>query len=249
MGDQDGGRARLAEQLLDVRADAGPQVRVERGKRLVEQHDLRPDGQRPGQRHPLLLAAGKLMRVAPGQAGQPDRVEKLGGARPATIPAGQPEPDVRLDGEVREEAAFLGDVADAPPFRGQVDAGPVRHRGADRDRPGVGPLEAGQHAQQCGLAAAGRAEDGGQGSGRYLQVQPGEHPVGPEGLVQAGRRELGHGVIPGSADGRKTARARSSARRPRRSSPGRTALPGCRTGSFRSSRTAWRGSERRLASG
>src|SRR6478609_4633973 len=35
---------------------------VERAGRFVEQHDLRPHGQRPGDRHPLLLPAGQLRR-------------------------------------------------------------------------------------------------------------------------------------------------------------------------------------------
>jgi hypothetical protein len=37
---------------------------VERGSRLVEDDQLGPIGQRHGDRHPLLLAARKLVRVA-----------------------------------------------------------------------------------------------------------------------------------------------------------------------------------------
>ena len=77
---------------LDVGADAGPQVRVERGERLVEQHHGRLDGQRPGQRHPLLLAAGQLVRVALAEAGQADRLQQLDRAARAAARPGRPKP-------------------------------------------------------------------------------------------------------------------------------------------------------------
>ena len=38
--------------------------RIERRKRLIEQPKGRPPRHRPGQRNPLLLAAGKLLRPA-----------------------------------------------------------------------------------------------------------------------------------------------------------------------------------------
>jgi len=44
------------EHLLD-------HFRIERRRRLVEQHDFRLHAQRPRDRHPLLLAAGKLGRI------------------------------------------------------------------------------------------------------------------------------------------------------------------------------------------
>src|SRR5690349_13448328 len=48
-----GQRGHHIEHLVD-------HLRVERAGRLVEQHDLRPHRQRPGDRYPLLLAAGQL---------------------------------------------------------------------------------------------------------------------------------------------------------------------------------------------
>ena len=51
---------------------------------LVEQHHLRVQGERPGDRHPLLLSAGELVRVAARLVAQPDQVEHL------THPAGLP---------------------------------------------------------------------------------------------------------------------------------------------------------------
>src|ERR1700754_1755805 len=76
VGDQPRRGAGPAEDLLDIGADAGPQVRVQRGERLVEQDHGGLDGQRASQRDPLLLAAGELMRVAPAEPAQADRLEQ-----------------------------------------------------------------------------------------------------------------------------------------------------------------------------
>ena len=70
-------------------------MRVERGERLVEEHDLGFDGERPRQRHPLLLAAGELVGIATRQLGEPDELEQVVDSLPARRP-GQPEGDVRL---------------------------------------------------------------------------------------------------------------------------------------------------------
>jgi len=42
---------------------------------LVEQHQLRLHRQRPGDRHPLLLAAGELVRIDIGLSRQPDTLQ------------------------------------------------------------------------------------------------------------------------------------------------------------------------------
>ena len=64
-----------------IRADLVPQLRadlgVERGQRLVQQQHLGLDGQGPGQRDPLLLPAGDLVRVAVRLLGQPDQLQHL----------------------------------------------------------------------------------------------------------------------------------------------------------------------------
>ena len=55
----------------------GAHLGVERAERLVEQQHLRVDGERPGQRHPLPLAAGELRRVAVLEPVEPDDLEQL----------------------------------------------------------------------------------------------------------------------------------------------------------------------------
>ena len=101
----------LGEDTRDVTAQLGPQRRVQRAERLVEEHDARADGQGPGERHPLLLAAGELMGVATSQAAEPDELEQLLG--PGAVPSGDAEADVAHHRQVGEQGAFLGDVADA----------------------------------------------------------------------------------------------------------------------------------------
>jgi hypothetical protein len=60
MRDKDEGDADRALQVLQLDLHLAPELLVERGKRLVEEQHLRLVDERPGQRHALLLAAGKL---------------------------------------------------------------------------------------------------------------------------------------------------------------------------------------------
>ena len=116
------------EDLLHVGPDAGPQVRVERRERLVQQHELGLDGQRPGQRDALLLAAGQLMRVALAQPGQARPTSSSSPMRgPRRWPAGSPKPTLAATRQVREQAAFLRHVADPAPLGRHVRARAVDH--------------------------------------------------------------------------------------------------------------------------
>ena len=108
----------LAEHGEDVGTDRGPHGRVERREGLVQQDDLGPDGQRPGEGDPLLLSAGELMRIAPAIPRQPDQLEELVDPAAAIGAPGQPEGDVAPDTEVREQRALLRDVPDAAPLAG-----------------------------------------------------------------------------------------------------------------------------------
>jgi hypothetical protein len=111
------------------------------------------------------------------------------------MPGGEPEADVGFDGQVREQAALLRDVADPAPFRPGVDARAIDQDVADLDRAGVGAVEAGHQPQQGRLAATGGTENRRQGSGWHLQVHAGQNRVGSEGLMQAGNRHLPHTLI------------------------------------------------------
>ena len=79
---------------MDLLAHPRAQRRVERGERLVEQQHLRAARERAGQRHPLLLAAGELVRQALGERRDPDHLEQLGDRRAAALAAREAEADV-----------------------------------------------------------------------------------------------------------------------------------------------------------
>ena len=53
------------------------QFGVERGGRLVEEHDLRIHGERTGNRDTLLLTSGQLGRVVVRAISKPHSIEKL----------------------------------------------------------------------------------------------------------------------------------------------------------------------------
>ena len=93
-------RQRFAKLALESAA----QMRVKRGERFVQQQCGRLDGQRAGERHALLLAAGKRRRVSFREA-----IEMRGGKlfRDATIffplrQAPQSECDIFRHGQMRE---------------------------------------------------------------------------------------------------------------------------------------------------
>ena len=78
VGGDDGGDPLLLDQRADQIHDPGGGVAVQLTGRLVGEQDARSRGQRPGQGHPLLLAAGQLVGPLIGMAGQADQVQHLG---------------------------------------------------------------------------------------------------------------------------------------------------------------------------
>ena len=85
----------------------------------------------------------------------------------ALLAAAQAEGDVLEDVEVREQRVALEDRVDRPPVG--LGVGDVLAR--QRDRAGRRRLEAGDHPQRRGLAAARRAEEGEERAGGYVEVE------------------------------------------------------------------------------
>ena len=107
--------------------------------------------------------------------------------------ARQPEADVLAGAEVREQRAFLGDVADRALVGGDVHARGVGDGLAvDRDRAGVELDEADDRAQQRRLAAPGRAEDRRQRARGNLEVDVAQHDAPAVGLGEASTAQFGH---------------------------------------------------------
>ena len=189
MGDEQRARPRRAQDAGDLLAQRLAQPGVERRERLVEQHDLGIGGEGARERDALALAAGQLVRVVAGAVGEADELEALGHA---LAPLGA-EADVAGHRQVREQRAVLEDHAD-PPVLG-LDPHAVAGHGAARDRHAarVGLLEAGDHAQQRGLARAARPEQGHQLARGHAQAGAGDRPSAAERLLDALRvdREIG----------------------------------------------------------
>jgi hypothetical protein len=152
------GQAEIVLQRLQLELQLLPQLEVERAERLVEEQHARRVDQRTGERDALLLAARELPRLALLEALEADPPQDLDDAAAQLIafdPAPpEPEGDVLEDGQVREERVALEDSVDIPAVRRQPDDVAA----AQLDAPGVGLLEAADHAQRRRLAAAGGAE-------------------------------------------------------------------------------------------
>ena len=71
--------AQQAQHLLDLDV-------VEVRGRLVGEQQRRVERERPGDRDPLLLAAGHVARAVVHALGEPDLLEQLGRPRPALLP-------------------------------------------------------------------------------------------------------------------------------------------------------------------
>ena len=78
VGDEDERDAELALQQLQLDLHLLAQLAVERAERLVEQQHAGPVDQRAGDGDALLLATRHLPRLALGELGHLDHVERLG---------------------------------------------------------------------------------------------------------------------------------------------------------------------------
>ncbi len=146
------------EDLYHLELHLGSQLLVQRSHRLIEQQQLGPLGQRARQGHALALAAGEMVRLAPGECLHVHQLEHLGHAF-VDFPARQlvllePEGDVLCHRHVGKQGVGL---------EHHVDRALIGRNGGDvltveHDLPFAGLFEAGQHAQQRRLARAGAAQ-------------------------------------------------------------------------------------------
>ena len=142
----------VQEQVLHLHPGQG----VQRAERLVEQQDAGVAGQGPGQRGALGHAAGDLAGPVLGEAVQAHELQQLGHLGLAFLGAaarGQADGDVGLQRVPRQQPRFLEREGAAG-----IDA--VDRRAVDEDGAGAGGVQARCCAQERGLAAAARAQDG-----------------------------------------------------------------------------------------
>ncbi len=88
VGDEQVGQVQPVLQLFKEVDDPGLDRDVQRGDRLIQDEDLRVQGQRPGDPDALPLAAGELVRVPVTVLGvQANQPEQLGNPGRAGLPA------------------------------------------------------------------------------------------------------------------------------------------------------------------
>src|SRR5579872_847731 len=160
MRDEDEGDAEIALQQAQFALDRFAQIGVERAERLVEQEDVGLDDEAPRQRDALPLAAGKTVRAAVDNVGEP---ELLDDPLDALVDRLAVEPlhleaigDVAAHGHVREQGVALKDHCGRALLGGQR----VDPLAADENIAGRNDLETGDHSQRRRLAAAGWAKEG-----------------------------------------------------------------------------------------
>ena len=142
-------------------------AQVQRAGRLVGEHDLGLADQRPGDRHPLLLAAGELRGAVAGAVAEADRGQRLARPRRAEPPAREPrrQRDVLRGGQRAEQVEGLKDEPE--PLAAQPRQRPLaqraRARASPRKHPAGGrPVQPGGGLQQRRLAGARRPHHGGE---------------------------------------------------------------------------------------
>ena len=185
VGHQDGGDPDPANQGPELAPGPLPEPRVEVGERLVEEEHPGLGGERPGQRHPLLLPSGERAHRPPLEPGELHQLER----RPhPPLPVGrrhaealEPEGDVLPHVEVGEERIVLEHHPEPPARRRRAgDVLAVHH-----DTPLVGDLEPGEQAERRGLAASARAQQREEVTPRHAEREPVHRGDARESLREA----------------------------------------------------------------
>ena len=192
--DEQAGHVNLVVQAAQPGSQLFAHLGVEGAERLVQQQDLGPRRQRPRQRHPLALAAGKLRRISRGVARSaapgPAARRPARGSRPSgAFRTLQAERDVLSNRHVAEQRVVLKDKPDASMLnrhgRG-VFAGQL-------DRARLGRLQSGDDPQDRALARAGGPEQGHELAGRNVERDVVHRLKCPVSLREMANGD-GHGV-------------------------------------------------------
>ena len=180
VGHEDEGDAGAPLQVLELAAHLLAELEVEGRERLVQQQHLGMIGQRARQGDPLLLPAGELggapsaqpRHLDQGQHLLDDAADLLLGRAPHL----QSEGDVLRHRHMGEQGIALEDGIDRPLIGRQM----LDRAALEQDLAGARLLEAGDQAQQRGLAAARGAQEG-----EELVLPDGDRDVveGPHALL------------------------------------------------------------------
>ena len=183
-------------QLADDAEQVGDLVVGEHRARLVHDDQPRVVGQRP--RHAdHLLAGGGQRADHPGRRdlGVAEAAEDLAGAAGHVAAADEAEDPglvaeerVLGDAEVVDEVELLVDGGDAG-LHGGLRVGEVDHVAEPLDLALVGPVRAGEHLDERGLAGAVLAEEAVHLAGAHFELYAVERPYAREGLDHVGEAQ------------------------------------------------------------
>src|SRR6266540_3824294 len=220
VGDHHDGGA-VGVQLLQQHEHARARGLVEVAGRLVGEHDRRAGDQRPGDRDPLLLAAGELGRVMVEPVAQAHAPQRAGGQPPALArrhaAVEQAGGHVVQRAHRVEQEELLEDQAD--PARAQRGELPVRERAhvgaADVHGAAARQVERAHDVEQGRLSRPARPDDRQHLPRRDGQVDAAQHlqPRGT-GVVLGHAAQLQHGRAGGGHRGHWEVTTFMPARRP-----------------------------------
>src|SRR5665647_1078012 len=180
---------------------------VQRAGRLVEEHELGLHRERPGDRDPLLLAAGQVRRIVVGPIGEADAGQELARLLLHACPGQSLHPDRRLHHvlqrrHVREQVEALEHHSDVAPLAGgilrvQLVQPAVRLTVADEFAVDAEPaggehLEVVDAAQEGGLSRSARTDQAHDLAALHLERDALQDLVGAEALRDPLGEHHGH---------------------------------------------------------
>ena len=178
MGNVDEGGSQLLVQLDDLGAHGGTQLSVQVGQGLVQQEDCRVTNHCTAQSNTLTLTTGQSLGLAVQQVLDLQDLSSLVHALVDLVLRGlaqlQTESDVLVNGHVGVQSVALEHHGDVAVLRGNV----VDQTAADVHLALGDLLQAGDHAQGGGLAAARGADEDDEFLILDLQVEVGNRRSG-----------------------------------------------------------------------
>ena len=176
-------------QISDDAEHVADQFGIERRSRLVEQHHLRIHGQRAGDGHALLLAAGKLGRERLDLVAEADALEQFSGGLlrlGARFAAHFHRRDrhVLQHAQMREQVELLKDHAQQLRLHGVGHLPAVHAAAVNIDFAGIDLLQTGDAARQSALARSAGADDRNHFSLVDVQRDAFQHVERAERLMQ-----------------------------------------------------------------
>ena len=155
VGNEDEGEAQAPLQVLQFQLQFFPELVVQGPQRFVQKQHFGAVYQGPGNGYPLLLAAGHLGGIPVPQLFQLGQVQHLVDALLCLVVGHslhlQPEMDILRYGHMGEQGIVLEYHVDIAFIRRQIG----NILAVQDDPAGSRRFQTGDHAQQCGFAAAG----------------------------------------------------------------------------------------------